>query len=115
MSLFWSLKFSWTWWHISSLVIPFFFEGFSFKDGDHQDSLLKSMSNSTNIFAKAFVSAVEEGTATHSNIPAWRIPVDRGAWWAADHGVAKSQTQLSDQAHTRCLYCWHFYHSYALI
>ena len=23
-------------------------------------------------------------------------PMDRGAWWAADHGVAKSQTQLND-------------------
>ena len=23
-------------------------------------------------------------------------PVDGGAWWAAVHGVAKSQTQLSD-------------------
>ena len=23
-------------------------------------------------------------------------PVDRGAWWAAVHGVAKSWTQLSD-------------------
>ena len=23
-------------------------------------------------------------------------PVDRGAWWAAVHGVAKSRTQLSD-------------------
>ena len=23
-------------------------------------------------------------------------PRDRGAWWAAVHGVAKSQTQLSD-------------------
>ena len=22
-------------------------------------------------------------------------PMDRGAWWAAGHGVAKSQTQLS--------------------
>ena len=22
--------------------------------------------------------------------------MDRGAWWAADHGVAKSLTQLSD-------------------
>ena len=27
---------------------------------------------------------------------AWRIPVDRGAWPATIHGVAKSQTQLSD-------------------
>ena len=23
-------------------------------------------------------------------------PIDRGAWWAAVHGVAKSQTRLSD-------------------
>ena len=23
-------------------------------------------------------------------------PMDRGAWWAAVHGVAKSQTQLSE-------------------
>ena len=25
---------------------------------------------------------LEEGTATHSRILAWRIPKDRGAWWA---------------------------------
>ena len=30
--------------------------------------------------------------ATHFSILAWRIPVDRGAWWATVHGVAKSQT-----------------------
>ena len=23
-------------------------------------------------------------------------PMDRGAWWATDHGVTKSPTQLSD-------------------
>ena len=23
-------------------------------------------------------------------------PIDRGAWWATDHGAAKSQTRLSD-------------------
>ena len=33
--------------------------------------------------------------ATQSSILAWRIPW-RGAWWAIIHGVAKSQTQLSD-------------------
>ena len=27
-------------------------------------------------------------------------PMDRGAWWAAVHGVAKSRTQLSDWTHT---------------
>ena len=25
---------------------------------------------------------LEEGMATHSSILAWRIPMDRGAWWA---------------------------------
>ena len=37
---------------------------------------------------------LEEGMATHSSILAWRIPMDRGAWRAAVHGVSKSQTQL---------------------
>ena len=32
--------------------------------------------------------------ATHSSILAWRIPMDRGAWWAIAHRVAQSQTQL---------------------
>ena len=38
--------------------------------------------------------------ATHSNILAWRIPMDRGAWRAAVHGVTKSQTRLSNRACT---------------
>ena len=29
---------------------------------------------------------------------AWRIPMDRGAWWVIVHRVAQSRTQLSDQA-----------------
>ena len=41
---------------------------------------------------------LEEGKATHSNILAWRIPMDRGDW-ATVHGVTKSWTRLSDQAH----------------
>ena len=35
---------------------------------------------------------LEEGMATLSSILAWRIPIDRGAWGATVHGVAKSQT-----------------------
>ena len=35
---------------------------------------------------------LEEGVATHSSILAWRISMDRGAWQATVHGVAKSQT-----------------------
>ena len=44
---------------------------------------------------------LEEGMATHSSILAWRIPMDRGAWWATVHGVTKSQTQLSHWAQHR--------------
>ena len=39
---------------------------------------------------------LEKGMATHSSILAWKIPTDREAWWATVHGVAKSQTRLSD-------------------
>ena len=35
---------------------------------------------------------LEKGMATHSSIPAWRIPMDRGAWWATVHVIAKSWT-----------------------
>ena len=35
---------------------------------------------------------LEKGIATHSSILAWRIPMDRGAWRAAVHGVAQSWT-----------------------
>ena len=34
--------------------------------------------------------------APHSSTPAWKNPVDGGAWWAAVHGVAKSRTRLSN-------------------
>ena len=39
---------------------------------------------------------LEKGMATHSSIPAWRIPMDRGAWGATVHGVIESHTRLSD-------------------
>ena len=39
---------------------------------------------------------LEGHMATHSSILAWRIPMDREAWRATAHGVAKSQTRLSD-------------------
>ena len=33
---------------------------------------------------------LEDGTATCSSILTWRIRMDRGNWWAAVHGLAKS-------------------------
>ena len=38
---------------------------------------------------------LENGMATHSSILAWKIPMDRGAWWATDRGVTKNLTRLS--------------------
>ena len=42
--------------------------------------------------------SLKEGMATHSSTLAWRIPMNRGAWWATGHGVSKSLTRLSDWA-----------------
>ena len=39
---------------------------------------------------------LEKGMATLSSILAWRISMDRGAWRATVHRVAKSQIRLSD-------------------
>ena len=33
---------------------------------------------------------LEEGMAAHSSIPAWRIPMDGGAWQALVHRTAES-------------------------
>ena len=33
---------------------------------------------------------LEEGMASHSNILAWRVPMDRGAWKVTAHVIAKS-------------------------
>ena len=44
---------------------------------------------------------LEKEMATHSSILAWRIPMDRGAWWATVHGVTKSRTQLKRLSTTK--------------
>ena len=36
----------------------------------------------------------EKGMATHSSILAWRIPMDRGAWWATVHGVSMESQRV---------------------
>ena len=39
---------------------------------------------------------IGEGNGTPLQYSCLENPMDRGAWWAAVHGVAKSQTRLSD-------------------
>ena len=49
---------------------------------------------------------LEEGLATHSSIPAWRIPVGRGAWRAIIRGVTESDRteQLGTAQHSTGAY-----------
>ena len=44
----------------------------------------------------AWEDPLEEGMVTCSNTLAWRIPMDREAWWAPVHGVTESHIHLSD-------------------
>ena len=43
---------------------------------------------------------LEEGMVTHSSILAWRIPMDRGTWWATVRGVAKESDTNERLTHT---------------
>ena len=36
----------------------------------------------TQVLSPSQKDPLEEGMATQSSIPAWKIPMDRGAWWA---------------------------------
>ena len=50
------------------------------KTGDVRDSV-RSLSQED---------PLEEGMANYSSIHAWRIPIDREAWWATVCGIAKN-------------------------
>ena len=49
---------------------------------------------------------IGEGNGNRLQYSCLENPMDRGAWWAAVHGVAKSRTRLSDLTFT--------FHSHAL-
>ena len=50
----------------------------------------------TQVLSLGWEDPLEKEMATHSSILAWKSPMDRGAWQATLHGIAKSQTQLSN-------------------
>ena len=50
----------------------------------------------TRVRSPGWEDPLEEGMATHSSILAWENPMDRGAWRATVHGVAKSWTRLNN-------------------
>ena len=47
-------------------------------------------------FVTGFLSIFGEGSGTPLQYSCLENPMDGGAWWAAVHRVAKSQTRLSD-------------------
>ena len=55
--------------------------------------------------------SLEKEMATHSSILAWGNPMDRGAWYATVHGVAKSRTRLSNfnSLHFTLYYQWYVF------
>ena len=65
---------------------------------------LKRLSSSSNIkkgkqlynFIKYLMMTSGEGNGNPLQYSCLENPMDGGAWWAADHGVAKSRTRLSD-------------------
>ena len=50
---------------------------------EHQETWVQSL---------GWEDPLEEGMATHSSILAWKIPMDKGAWWATVHRVIRSLT-----------------------
>ena len=60
--------------------------------------VVKNLPANAGVRSLGWEDPLEMGTATHSSILAWKIPMDRGAWWDTVHGVAKSQIRLSDEA-----------------
>ena len=50
----------------------------------------------TAIKLRTSIGSFREGDGTPLQYSCLENPMDGGAWWAAVHGVARSQTQLSD-------------------
>ena len=73
-------------------------QGFSSPRASQVAQLVKNLPamQETSVQSLSWEDSLEEGMATDSSIFAWRIPMDREAWWAAVHRVTKSRTQLSD-------------------
>ena len=46
----------------------------------------------TRVRSPGWEDPLEKEMVTHSSILAWKNLMDRGAWWAAVHGVAESGT-----------------------
>ena len=64
--------------------------------GTHSGQKQIPADNSISIFLKWSIADFGEDNGTPLQYSCLENPMDGGAWWAPVHGVAKSQTQLSD-------------------
>ena len=55
---------------------------------------LHANAGETGVQSLGWEDPLEEDMATHSSVFAWRVPMDRGGWWATVHRVVKSWTRL---------------------
>ena len=62
----------------------------------HPLLLLPSIFPSIRVFSNELALHIGEGNDNPLQYSCLENPMDRGAWWAAVHGVARSQTRLSD-------------------
>ena len=79
-------------WHRAAENVSFLQASGSFPGGS--DGKESTCNMETWVQSLGWEDPLEKEMATHTSIPAWRIPMDRGAWRATVHGVAKSRTQL---------------------
>ena len=70
-----------------------------FPDGlDKESALVKNLSKKSACNAgdlgliPGLGRSLGKGMASHSSILIWKNPMNRGAWWATVHGIAKSET-----------------------
>jgi len=53
--------------------------------------VVKNPSANAGFLSLALEDSLEEEMANHSSILAWKISMDRGAWWSTAQWVTKSQ------------------------
>jgi len=53
------------------------------------DKWVENLTPNKETWVQSLEDPLERKMTTCFSIPAWEIPMDRGAWWATVHGVAK--------------------------
>ena len=71
--------------------------------------MVKNLPANAGVWALDWGDPLKEGTATHSSILAWKIPMDRGAWWALTVGCDWSDLAQHARGPLNCRLMWLFW------